>query len=67
MKKDMSDDAPGISLPCKGIKPFLFTPTPRMLASRGVGERTGPVDNTDELEEVEALRLLRVRAIDSAG
>ena len=35
---------------------------PRMLAFRGVGETMGPVDHTEEPEEVEAWRLLRVKS-----
>jgi hypothetical protein len=33
-----------------------------MLVFRGVGEMTEPVDITEEVDEVDALRLLRVRS-----
>lgn len=42
----------------RAVESFLCTLAPRMLAFRGVGAITEPVDS---IEEVDALRLLKLR------
>ena len=52
-------ESPGCVL---GVESLLCTLAPMMLAFRGVGATMKPVDNTEEPEEGETLRLLRVRS-----
>lgn len=40
----------------RAVESLLCTFAPRMLAFRGVGVTTEPAENTDEMDEVDALR-----------